>query len=175
MTFFLCFSHQNKNLGQIGLIFLTDFALISILFHIIFISLKIKCFSEGHSWEFLNSSYYNSHFPSILSLFSLASLAGCWVNHVFQLILYYHFYLSQELLFFFFKLINLFSLEISPECSLEWLMLKLKLQYFSHLMWRTDSFGKDPDAGKDWRQGEKGTTDDEMVGWYHQLDGHEFE
>ena len=35
--------------------------------------------------------------------------------------------------------------------------------------------GKDPDAGKDWRQEEKGTTEDEMVGWYHQLDGHEFE
>ena len=36
-------------------------------------------------------------------------------------------------------------------------------------------FGKDPDAGKDWRQVEKGTTEDEMVGWYHWLDGHEFE
>ena len=35
--------------------------------------------------------------------------------------------------------------------------------------------GKDPDAGKDWRQEEKGTTEDEMVGWYYQLDGHEFE
>ena len=35
--------------------------------------------------------------------------------------------------------------------------------------------GKDPDAGKDWRQEEKGTTEDEMVGWYHQLSGHEFE
>ena len=35
--------------------------------------------------------------------------------------------------------------------------------------------GKDPDAGKDWRQEEKGTTEDEMVGWHHQLDGHEFE
>ena len=34
---------------------------------------------------------------------------------------------------------------------------------------------KDPDAGKDWRQGDKGTTEDEMVGWHHQLDGHEFE
>ena len=34
---------------------------------------------------------------------------------------------------------------------------------------------KDPDAGKDWRQEKKGTTEDEMVGWYHQLDGHEFE
>ena len=46
--------------------------------------------------------------------------------------------------------------EISPGCSLEGLMLTLKLQYFGHLMWRADSFGKDPDAGKDWRQEEKG-------------------
>ena len=35
--------------------------------------------------------------------------------------------------------------------------------------------GKDPDAGKDWRRDEKGTTEDEMVGWHHQLNGHEFE
>ena len=35
--------------------------------------------------------------------------------------------------------------------------------------------GKDPDAGKDWRQKEKGTAEDEMVGWHHQLNGHEFE
>ena len=35
--------------------------------------------------------------------------------------------------------------------------------------------GKDPDAGKDWRQEGKGTTEGEMVGWHHQLDGHEFE
>ena len=35
--------------------------------------------------------------------------------------------------------------------------------------------GKDPDDGKDWRQEEKGTTEDEMVGWHHQLNGHEFE
>ena len=45
--------------------------------------------------------------------------------------------------------------EISPGCSLEGLMLKLKLQYFGHLMWRTDSFEKTPDAGKDRRQEEK--------------------
>ena len=56
--------------------------------------------------------------------------------------------------------------EISPGCSLEGLMLKLKLQYFGHLMQRPDSFEKDPDAGKDWRQ-KKGTTEDEMVGWHH--------
>ena len=118
---------------------------------------------------------------------------------------------------------------ISPEHSLERLMLKLKLQYFGHLMRRTDSFentlmlgkiegmmredeiqpvhpkrnqswifigrtdaeaetlilwppdgknwltGKDPDARKDWRQEEKGATEDEMVWWHHRLTGHEFE
>ena len=53
-------------------------------------------------------------------------------------------------------------------------MLKLKLQYFGHLMWRADSFEKDPDAGKDWRQEEKGTTEDETVGWHHRCNGHEF-
>ena len=37
------------------------------------------------------------------------------------------------------------------------------------------TIGKDSDAGKEWRQEEKGTTEDEMVGWHHQLDGHEFE
>ena len=58
--------------------------------------------------------------------------------------------------------------------SLQGLMLKLKLQYFGYLIWRTDSIGKDPDAGKDWRQ-EKGMIEDEMVGWHHQLDRHEFE
>ena len=58
--------------------------------------------------------------------------------------------------------------EISPEYSLEGLMLKLKLQYSGHLMQRTD-------AGKDWRWEEKGMTEDEMVGWYHRLNGHEFE
>ena len=65
--------------------------------------------------------------------------------------------------------------EISPEYSLEGLMLKLKFQYFGYLMRRTDSFEKTLDAGKDWRQEEKGTAEDEMVGWHHRLDGHEFE
>ena len=54
-------------------------------------------------------------------------------------------------------------------------MLKLKLQYFGHLMQRTDSLGKAPDAGKDGRQEETGTTEDEMVGWHHWPYGHEFE
>ena len=63
--------------------------------------------------------------------------------------------------------------EINPEYSLEGQMLKLKLQYFGHLMGRTDSL-EDPDTGKDWRQEEKGTTEDEMAGWHHRLDGHGF-
>ena len=62
--------------------------------------------------------------------------------------------------------------EISPGCSLEKLMLKLKFQYFGHLMSRL--IWKDRDAGKDWGQ-EKGMTEDEMVGWHHRLNGHEFE
>ena len=64
--------------------------------------------------------------------------------------------------------------EISPGISLEGMMLKLKLQYFGHLMQRVHSFGKDSDAGRDWGQEEKGTTEDEMAGWHHRLDGHEF-
>ena len=60
-------------------------------------------------------------------------------------------------------------------------MLKMKLQYFGHLMQRDDSLaktrliGKDSDAGRDWGQEEKGMTEDEMVGWHYQLNGHEFD
>ena len=65
--------------------------------------------------------------------------------------------------------------KISPEYSLERLMLKLKLP----ILWPPDAknrlIGKDPDVGKDGRQEEKGMTEDEMVGWHHQLSGHEFE
>ena len=57
--------------------------------------------------------------------------------------------------------------EISPGCSLEGLILKLKFHYFGHLMERFDSLEKDPDAGRDWGQEEKGMTEDEMAGWYH--------
>ena len=64
--------------------------------------------------------------------------------------------------------------EISPGCSLEGLMLKLKPQYFGHLMRRVDSL-EESDAQRDWGQEEKGTTEDEMAGGHHQLDGHEFE
>ena len=64
--------------------------------------------------------------------------------------------------------------EISPGISLEGIMLKLKLQYFGHLMRRVDSLEK-TDAGSDWGQEEKGTTEDEMAGWHYQLDGREFE
>ena len=65
--------------------------------------------------------------------------------------------------------------EISPEYSLEGLMLKLK----TPVLWPRDAknwlIWKDPNAGKDWRWEEKGTTEDEMAGWHHRLNGHEFE
>ena len=59
--------------------------------------------------------------------------------------------------------------EISPGCSLEGLMLKLKLQHFSHLI------RKDSDAWRNWGKEKKGTTEDEMAESHHQLDGHESE
>ena len=66
--------------------------------------------------------------------------------------------------------------EISVEYSLEGLMLKLKLQYFDHLMWKLTHWKRPWNCErKDWRQEEKGLTEDEMVGWHHQLDGHELE
>ena len=65
--------------------------------------------------------------------------------------------------------------EISPEYSLEGLMLKLKLQYFGPMMWKNGLIWKDPDAGKDWSQEKKGTTEDVMVGGHHRLRGYEFE
>ena len=61
-----------------------------------------------------------------------------------------------------------------PWCSLEGMMLKLKLQYFGHLMRRADSLEKTHD-GRDWGQEEKGMTEDEMAGWHHGLDGCESE
>ena len=63
--------------------------------------------------------------------------------------------------------------EVSPGCSLEGMMLKLKLQYFGHLMRRVDSLEK-TDAGRDQGQEEKGTTEDEMAGWHHRLNEHEY-
>ena len=56
--------------------------------------------------------------------------------------------------------------EISPGISLELMMLKLKLQYFGHLMRRADSLEKTV-GGRDWGQEEKGTTEDVMAGWHH--------
>ena len=57
--------------------------------------------------------------------------------------------------------------EISPGISLEGMMLKLKFQYFGHLMRRVDSLEKILMLGGIGRQGEKGTTEDEMAGWHH--------
>ena len=72
------------------------------------------------------------------------------------------------------RISNQSTLKISPGCSLEGLMIKLKLQYFGHLMQRVDSLEKTLMLGRDWGQEEKGTTE-EMAGWHHRLYGHEFE
>ena len=63
--------------------------------------------------------------------------------------------------------------EISSEYSLEGLMLKLKLQYFGHLMQRADSFEKTLMLGR-LRAGGEGVDRDEMVAWHHRLNGHGF-
>ena len=66
--------------------------------------------------------------------------------------------------------------EVSPEYSLKGLVLKLKLQYFSHLMRRADLLEKTLMLGKiEGRRRRREETEDEMVGWHHRLNGHEFE
>ena len=64
--------------------------------------------------------------------------------------------------------------EISPEYSLEGLILKLKLHNFGHLLRRTNSFERNLMLGR-LKVGRDGMTKDEMVGWHHRLNGHEFE
>ena len=63
---------------------------------------------------------------------------------------------------------------MNSEYSLEGMMLKQKLQYFGHLMWKAYSSEKTW-CWEDWGQEEKGVAEDEMIGWYHWLEGHEFE
>ena len=65
--------------------------------------------------------------------------------------------------------------EINPEYSLQGLILKLKPQYFGHVMRTADSLEKTLMLGKIEGRGEKGMTEDKMVEWHHQLNGHEFE
>ena len=65
--------------------------------------------------------------------------------------------------------------EISPGISLEGMMLKLKLQYSGHLMQRVDSLKKTLMLGRFGGRRIKGMTEDEMAGWHHRLNGHEFE
>ena len=64
--------------------------------------------------------------------------------------------------------------ENNPECSLEGLMLKLKLQFFGHLMRSTDSLEKTLSLGKIEDRKKRGISEDGIVGWYHRLKGHEF-
>ena len=69
---------------------------------------------------------------------------------------------------------------VHPKGNQSWIIIgRTDVEAETPILWPPDAksrlFGKDPDAGKDWRREEKGSTEDEMVGWYHQLNGHEFE
>ena len=68
----------------------------------------------------------------------------------------------------------------NPKGNQSWIFIgRTDAETTAPILWPADVknwfIGKDPDAGKDWRQEEKGTTEDEVVGWHHRLDGHEFE
>ena len=82
--------------------------------------------------------------------------------------------------------------QVHPKGNQSWIFIRTEYLYWiflnspeyscwswNSILWPPDTknwlIGKDPDAGKDWRQEEKGTTEDEMVGWHHRLNGHEFE
>ena len=69
--------------------------------------------------------------------------------------------------------------QVHPKGNQSWIFIgRTDAETEAPILWPPDKnwpIGKDPDAGKDWRQEEKGTTEDAMVGWYHRLDGHEFE
>ena len=68
---------------------------------------------------------------------------------------------------------------VYPKGNQPWIFIRTDAEAETPILWPPNAknwlFGKDPDAGKDWRQEEKGMTEDEMVGWHHRLDGHEFE
>ena len=68
---------------------------------------------------------------------------------------------------------------VNPKGNQSWIFIgKTDAEAEASIIWPPDAnwlIGKDPDAGKDGRQEEKGTTEDDMVGWHHRLDGHEFE
>ena len=68
---------------------------------------------------------------------------------------------------------------VHPKGNQSWIFIeRTNVEAETLILWPPDAkwlIWKDPDAGKDWRQEEKGTTEDEMVGWHHWHDGHEFE
>ena len=69
---------------------------------------------------------------------------------------------------------------VNPKGNQSWIFIgRTDTEAETPILWPPDAknqlIGKDPDAGKDWRWEEKGMTEDEMVGWHHQLDGYEFE
>ena len=141
--------------------------------HTLFIHLAIEghlsCFQLG---AIVNKAAINIHVQSPCRhtfLFLLGTFLGVVLVIIQAVMLIW---LQKKLLgmFIFYEQVGRFIFPL----TLEGLMLKLKLKHFGHLMWRVDSLEK-ADAGRDWGQEEKGTTEDEMVGWHHRFDGHEFE
>ena len=68
---------------------------------------------------------------------------------------------------------------VNPKVNQSWIFIgRTDAEAETLKLWLPDAknwlIWKDPDAGKDWRQEEKGTTEDEMIGWHHRVDGHEF-
>ena len=127
--------------------------------YFLFILLK-TCFHTWRLMPFQSLRLFFVLYDISTIYFSSFSIIFFWTLNIFYIFLLYP------------PSIQSILKEISPGCSLEGLMLKLKLQYFGHLM-RSWLIWKDLDAGKDWGQ-EKGTTEDKMVGWHHWLKGHGF-
>ena len=134
------------------------------------------------SWKNSKIFFKNNMNPAIVRVFCLASLSGLWPGHLKAPSLLKlrrqrsKFTVSEVRVPWTARRSNQSSLkEISPGISLEGMMLRLKLQYFGHLMWRVDSLEKTLMLEGIGGQEEKGTTEDKMAGWHHWLDGPESE
>ena len=101
-----------------------------------------------------------------------------------QSILFFFFLLFFFKFYFIFKLYNIVlvlpNIEMNPKGDQSWVFIgRTDAEAETPVLWSPDAknwlTGKDPAAGKDWRQEEKGTTENEMAEWHHRLDGHEFE
>ena len=132
--------------------------------------------SKSKNFSFYSSTFYSCHFLLIspVSLRSIPFLSFILPLFALNVSLISLIFLKTSLVF----PIRFFFPSISLQCSLKKAFLSLlDILWNSAFGWIYHSWltGKDPDAGKDWRWEEKGMTENEMVGWHHQCDGHKFE